>query len=136
MRTQFERTQQDTQDKEPPAHPDASRGDKTSSGYDRNDGPPAEQAGIRANRTDIFYNVIVAEGPAEALQQLGDELRQSFPAVAQISAEEANRHRDWLQSEVGGFCSSDRGHAFVAWSFEREPIRSLEQIKHATEMAD
>src|SRR5271166_1846922 len=98
MRNQFQSTKQDTQHIEPPTHTDASGGDRTSS--DGNDGPPAEHDGLRTNRTDIFYNVIVAEGPAEALRHLGDELRQSVPAVTQESAEEANRHHDWLQSEV------------------------------------
>lgn len=128
MRNQFESTKHKTQHIDPPTHTDASRGAKTSSGYDGNDRPPAEQEAIQTNRTDIFYNVIVAEGPTEALRQLTDELRQSVPAVVQESAEEANRHRDWLQSEIGGFCSSDRGHAIAAWSFESESIRSLDQI--------
>jgi hypothetical protein len=79
-------------------------------------------------KTDVFHNLIVAEGPVEALQQLGDEIRQSFPGMAEESAKEAGRHRDWLQSEVGGFCSSDRSSTVSAWSFESEPIRSLDQI--------
>lgn len=128
MRNQLESTKQDTQHIEPPTHTDASCGERTSSGYDGNDGPPAEPDAMRTNRTDIFYNVIVAEGPAEALRQLGDELRQSVPAATQESAEEANRHRAWFQSEFGGFCSCDRAHAVTAWGFESEPIRSLEQI--------
>src|ERR1700720_3369932 len=116
MRNQFENTNEDTQRIEPTTHTDASRGDGTSSRYDGNDGAPAEHDAMRTHRTDVFYNVIVAEGPAEALRQLGDELRQSIPAVTQESAEEANRHRDWLQSEVGGFCSSDHAHPVTAWS--------------------
>jgi hypothetical protein len=127
MRNQFDSTKQDTDHIEPPTHTDATRDDETSSGRDGNDVPPAQQEAIRTNGTDIFYNVIVAEGPTDTLRELGDELRQSFPAVAQISTEEASRHRDWLKSELGGFCSADRGHPVAAWSFESEPIRSLAQ---------
>lgn len=59
---------------------------------------------------DLFHIVILAHGGEAEVQSVAHEFGAQFPAAVQESPEEASRHRQWFQRELGSNVFTEAAH--------------------------